>query len=849
MLNKISLIDELKKGGYEASLITTYNAYLPFYEEVVLRRLANAGVRHNALLMDAQQYAASLISHPPRLAGRQYTLLPVSVPGAFHPKLIFLTGKSKGAILVGSHNMTLAGFGFNREITNLVQIREKDAAGITLAQDVWKEIEYWLNDFTVGIPDHVRSMIRRVKEFAPWLNGSPSADPKIRLLAGRPGGAPLWQQFTGLLEGETSQFSAGGAFFDQELNFLKRVKKDLQPDRITVAVDPKTVQMPVLAQALEGVTFVQAGRIGCDEKSDEPYLHAKFVLAQQKEGMSVFASGSANPSRPAWLADDAGGNVELMLARIGDDALKTANSLGCGGIHTFPTLTQKNWEEISINQPQWESAPATGIRSGVALAEATRILFDLDLLKGFSDLTFAIIAADGSAISNSVDIAVDDRFAVLNFATSDIEKAIALQGFDASKLALNLVLHHAGMVEEQARSGTQRRLRDALASLDTDNPDISLLIQCIDKIVFDEDGPAAAGQPAKRSGSRNSQQPTGPDSVATLEIDVSEMRKGGKKQRLNHSSDFAYLLDALIYHLRLHEDKSREELDRFGRTEEEQIGADDDPNAEVALTPDKQAELLVACHSKVRTVVNRMISQLKAYAERKVALTKILIRLLGVLAVLRELRSCDGRAAWIEKGKTAVPKDQRLRLLEAVMLNIFEREPSTSSLLSLEALGEEFSESDDVARLKGLLLWLAWDCGLTLNLHKPFRESPEAWEQRLKRNAMIVALAQVVLSDETVIDEARESIGSFTTGELDWLRDIRRLADSFATLRADKGALRRGELAEAGDIAFHMTAEDWIVRMVAGRNGGKISLVVLKENKPRLTYLADHLAVASLSSV
>ncbi|UFZ03057.1 hypothetical protein LQG66_27985 [Bradyrhizobium ontarionense] len=849
MLNKISLIDELKKGGYEASLITTYNAYLPFYEEVVLRRLANAGVRHNALLMDAQQYAASLISHPPRLAGRQYTLLPVSVPGAFHPKLIFLAGKSKGAILVGSHNMTLAGFGFNREITNLVQIREKDTAGINLAQDVWKEIEFWLNDFTVGVPDHVRSMIRRVKEFAPWLNGSPSADPKIRLLAGRPGGTPLWQQFTGLLDGETSQFSAGGAFFDQELSFLKRVKRDLQPGRITVAVDPKTVQMPVQAQALEGMTFVQAGRIGCDEKSDEPYLHAKFVLAQQKEGMSVFASGSANPSRPAWLADDAGGNVELMLARIGDDALKTANSLGCSDIHTFPTLTQKNWEEISINQTQWEKAPATGIRSGVALAEATRILFDLDLLKGFRDLTFAIIAADGSAISNSVDVAVEDRFAVLNFATNDIEKAIALQGFDASKLALNLALHHAGIVEEQARSGTQRRLRDALASLDTDSPDISLLIQCIDKIVFDEDDPAAAAQPAKRAGSRNSQQPTGPDSVATLEIDVSEMRKGGKRQRLNHSSDFAYLLDALIYHLRLHQDKSREELDRFGRTEEEQIGADDDPDAEVALTPDKQAELLVACHSKVRTVVNRMISQMKAYAEGKVALTKILIRLLGVLAVLRELRSCDGRAAWIEKGKTAVPKDQRLRLLEAVMLNIFEREPSTSSLLSLEALGEEFSESDDVARLKGLLLWLAWDCGLTLNLHKPFRESPEAWEQRLKRNAMIVALAQVILSDETVIDEARESIGSFTAGELDWLRDIRRLADSFATLRADKGALRRGELAEAGDIAFHKTAEDWIVRMVAGRNGGKISLVALKENRPRLTYLADHLAVASLSSV
>jgi hypothetical protein len=299
MLNKISLIDELKKGGYEASLITTYNAYLPFYEEVVLRRLVNAGVRHNALLMDAQQYAASLISNPPRLAGRQYTLLPVSVPGAFHPKPIFLTGKSKGAIVVGSHNMTLAGFGFNREITNLVHIREKDdAAGIALAQEVWTEIEFWLNDFTAGIPDHVRSMIRRVREFAPWLGGSPRSDPKIKLLAGRPGGASLWQQFTGLLEGKTSQFAIGGAFFDQELTFLKRLKKDLQPGRMTVAVDPETVQMPAQAQVLEGISFVQAGRIGCDEKSDEPYLHAKFVLAEQNEGAAVLHRAARTPAGP-----------------------------------------------------------------------------------------------------------------------------------------------------------------------------------------------------------------------------------------------------------------------------------------------------------------------------------------------------------------------------------------------------------------------------------------------------------------------------------------------------------------------------------------------------------------------
>ncbi|MCL2428277.1 MAG: hypothetical protein FWD12_03485, partial [Alphaproteobacteria bacterium] len=64
---------------------------------VVLRGLVDAGFRHSVLLRDAAQYAHSFASNLPRLAGRHYTRMPVKVPGAFHPKLIFPTVKRKGA--------------------------------------------------------------------------------------------------------------------------------------------------------------------------------------------------------------------------------------------------------------------------------------------------------------------------------------------------------------------------------------------------------------------------------------------------------------------------------------------------------------------------------------------------------------------------------------------------------------------------------------------------------------------------------------------------------------------------------------------------------------------------------
>ena len=848
MLPKISLLDELRKGGYEASLITTFNAYLPFYEEVVLRRLVNAGVRHNVLMMDASQYAHSVASHPPKLAGRHYTLMPVKVASAFHPKLVFLAGKQKGLVLVGSHNVTLAGFGFNRELTNLVRIQgAEDTEGVTLARDVWAEIEHWLANFADGVPDHVRSMVRRVKDFAPWLKGEAESHGDIRLLSGRPGALPLWEQLTDLVDGETAQVSLDGAFFDQELRFLERVKQDLEPDRFTVAIDPDTVQIPPRARTVSGVSLVRADRLGVEdinEAETNRYLHAKGIFVEQENGGAVFASGSANPSAPAWLSSETAGNVELMLAYRGDRARATAEDIGFALIANMPALSDTDWQTIALNEDQHADPEPPAYRNGIAVVEEVRVVVDKALLHGFGAPTFVLCTADGAEIARSNALRVEGEVGIIEFSVAELAKAIALHVFVAGELVLKLLLHHAHMIEEQARSGTQRRFKEALLSLETDTPNIELLIHCIDKIVFSEVREAPSHGP-KKVGTRDEPSPADEVAPTSLAIDVSDVKQRKSKKRLSHSNDFAYLLDALIYHLRIQEDKSIEEVDRFGRSEEEQVGADDDPDAGGDNTiGQKQEALLDVCHTRVATVINRMVAQLSAYAKGDQPLGDVLVRLLAVLAVLRELRGCDGRVAWVEKGKTTVPVKYRLRLLEEIMLNLFE---GKSSLLHLDALGEDFQQSDDVARLKGLVLWLAWDCGLTMDLFKPFMESREDLDQRLRRNAMVLALVQMIQADDVIIDEARQSIGSLTSTEMGWLKDVQRLAHQCESIRQDVSTLRRAEGAEAGDIAVHRKLNGWDLRMVASRGGNRISLIRLAKDNDRLTYTTEHLAVARLT--
>ena len=156
MSERISILDEIKNGGYEASLITTFNAYLHFYEDVVLRRFINKGVRHNILMMDTYKCAHSIVNHPPRLAGRYYSLIPMKSTGAFHPKIILLVGKNKGSLFIGSHNLTLSGFGYNRELTNFLAVKNKeDKEAISTFREVWLSILDWLNFQFAELPDHL----------------------------------------------------------------------------------------------------------------------------------------------------------------------------------------------------------------------------------------------------------------------------------------------------------------------------------------------------------------------------------------------------------------------------------------------------------------------------------------------------------------------------------------------------------------------------------------------------------------------------------------------------------------------------------------------------------------------
>ena len=108
---------------------------------------------------------------------------------------------------------------------------------------------------------------------------------------------------------------------------------------------------------------------------------------------------------------------------------------------------------------------------------------------------------------------------------------------------------------------------------------------------------------------------------------------------------------------------------------------------------------------------------------------------------------------------------------------------------------------------------------------------------------MVLALAQMIRVDEVVIDEARQSIETLTSSEMDWLKDIQWLAERCETLRLDQSSWQPAEQAEPGAIAVHRHIGDWDLRLVASRNDRRVSLVRLAKDDDRIAFAPKHLAV------
>ncbi len=840
---EISLHEVLKEGGFEASLVTTFNAYLPFYEEIVLSRLRAAGCRHNVVLMDAAQCDVAYASEEtrPRYAGREYTLVPMRSRGAFHPKIFLLVGRRKAAIFVGSHNLTLSGFGYNREATTRFEFKPGTGdIGNDIARQAWRAIEQWLAAQGEVLPEPLREAVRAVSNFGAWLRAQTGTPGDVTFLAQTPSSLGIWGQLRPRLPERVKRVIAVGPFFDSDLALLSQFRQAWPRAPIIVGVDPATAVLPQRSDAKKKFDFRNASKLG----KRGGYLHAKCFFFDTGGAKDVLVVGSANPSAPAWLGTGKFGNDEAVIVRFGQTAGESAAQLGLPKVADLHALDAGDWQ--ALNQARTAAkAGAANHSSFLVVAHAVEdgLAIPLAALRSRRPRSATVLDSSGAVLLDEV-VPLEKGQILLIQASGDARQLASMIILKCSgDTEIRALVHQTHAVQELMRSGKQAQLRASLAGLSSGPGDLVKVIAAVEKVIFDEpeieDAPRRHS-PSRRPEGKDDAEPTKPESLAGS---IVEQRKRRAHRRLLESGDLAYLLDVLIRRLGVGLDRDLPDRDEKGRSEEELAGTDDSDDQRPKLVELDHADIAKLCRSKARRLVNRMIKQMEQAARRAEKGPTVLIQLVAVLAIVRELRLVERMPRWASIGESLVNHDDEELLLDGVLTNLFGRGFQLYQAITT-ALGDE--RFDELARLKGLLIWLAWDCKIQLDERFNVREEPEDVRQRLIEKAALLEFAQMLKGDTVAQDEAVNSIlqtvkggaattaSRWVTGYFGWADRISRSAMPAAASKAKPNAA-----IAVGDLAMVTTEKVPKLRVVSAVTGQQVSLIDFGDEDSEIEYVRD----------
>jgi hypothetical protein len=345
----------------------------------------------------------------------------------------------------------------------------------------------------------------------------------------------------------------------------------------------------------------------------------------------------------------------------------------------------------------------------------------------------------------------------------------------------------------------------------------------------------------RRGGSSKEEDaPAPPD---TLAIDAQGRRPKGVRSGIA-SGDIALLLDAVIR-------KLGQGLDagpggKAARSEEEEIGQDDEPSNAPPTPPPDLHQLAASCRRKVNTMMNRLSKQMdSAHASGNSA--RAIVQLATVLGLVRALRSIERRQEWRRAGEHLVASKRLQQFLrdDVPVLTLGEQALLSSAIAECE--GEPFNE---LSLAVGLVLWLAWECDVAITTASSVEEeSTAAAEERWAWVQRLGYLAPWVTADEAARDIARESVLGTPRRDSDpdrWLETHLSFLQALGTVMLEPETAELDESSPAaGDVVVLPEGFEPRVRLVLRlhTSGDRAQVVLLDEDKQdgRRSFIANRI--------
>lgn len=297
-----------RERPYEHALLMTFTVDLGFLESRLLGQLQSKGCRVT-VVADANMWDPDV--RATKFAGRRYHLGLVQSRMAFHPKLTLLVGPAKATAIIGSGNLTLAGWQYNHEIAAVLTGTDQEAPQALV--DLFDALTS-LRDIAPLDPATRSRIEGATRTLGRMLDQATVVDTGHRVRGS-------WQSpLIDLVPREqVDELLVSAPFHDGQSRALTTLIERTSPRSLSVALQERqtSCDASTLARALDhAASTIPGSSQSVVTAPGERYRHGKlieWVVDEQRWALT----GSPNLSRAALLSRDAGRSANYELALVG----------------------------------------------------------------------------------------------------------------------------------------------------------------------------------------------------------------------------------------------------------------------------------------------------------------------------------------------------------------------------------------------------------------------------------------------------------------------------------------------------------------------------------------------------
>lgn len=304
MIERYNVLELLgaDKNKYHSCIITCYSFDFLFFEQRVLPKLRHAGIININLFVDAKMFQQQLEALDGNYRNnKSYSITPIDLNGAFHPKIIMTLGKTNGFLAIGSGNLTNSGLSSNDEVWGAFHTYKTESEAAPLFKNVFQYLNS-LEDFCYGIN---KTKWHWILKNTSWLNDIlndnnttsilKSKEETIQIVSSFVDTSIYKQLLDALPKEPLESLIVISPYFNKKGQIIEQFITDLKPSKVKVVVDSRFGTVPYKFSNDTNVQFYDWENVESITTHQSPRLHAKIIQLKFKTKTCILI-GSTNAS-------------------------------------------------------------------------------------------------------------------------------------------------------------------------------------------------------------------------------------------------------------------------------------------------------------------------------------------------------------------------------------------------------------------------------------------------------------------------------------------------------------------------------------------------------------------------